>query len=90
MKIEKIDMEMQKTREKITELQNKLKELDAQKTEQENLQIVQMVRSLRMSPQKLKEFLSGDTETQQDKYQTAAASVAASPYMTQEDSEDEE
>ena len=43
-KIERLDREIQKTREKITEYQNKLKELTAQKTEAENLQIVQLVR----------------------------------------------
>ena len=36
-KIERIDREIQKTREKITEYQNKLKGLEAQKTEAENL-----------------------------------------------------
>lgn len=50
---------MQKTREKITALQ---KELDAQKTEAENLQIVQLVRSMRMSPQEFKAFLSGEQQ----------------------------
>ena len=34
-KIERLDREIQKTREKITEYQNKLKELTAQKTEAE-------------------------------------------------------
>ena len=45
MKLDKIEREMQKTREKIAEYQNRLKELEAQKTECENLQIVQLVRS---------------------------------------------
>ncbi|MDL2215930.1 DUF4315 family protein [Ruminococcaceae bacterium OttesenSCG-928-N02] len=86
MKLEKIEQEMQKTREKITALQNRLKELDAQRNEQENLQIVQLVRSLRLSPQQLKEYL-----------QDAAEQPAPAPYMAtgytiteQEDSEDEE
>lgn len=56
-KIERIDREIQKTREKITELQNKLKELNAQKTEAENLEIVQLVRSMRMNPQELNAML---------------------------------
>lgn len=46
-KIERIDKEIQKTREKITEYQNRLRGLEAQKTEAENLQIVQLVRSIR-------------------------------------------
>ncbi|GAB5081283.1 DUF4315 family protein [Hominimerdicola sp. 21CYCFAH17_S] len=58
-KIDRIDREIQKTREKITEYQNKLKGLEAQKTEAENLQIVQLVRSMRVSPQELNAMLSG-------------------------------
>ena len=42
-KIERIDQEIAKTREKIAEQQEKLKDLEAQKTEAENLEIVQMV-----------------------------------------------
>ena len=37
-KIDRIEKEMQKTREKISEYQNRLKELAMQKTEAENLQ----------------------------------------------------
>ena len=39
-KIDRINKEIAKTREKITEYQNKLKGLEAQKTEAENLEIV--------------------------------------------------
>ena len=59
-KIERIDREIQKTREKITEYQNKLKGLEAQKTEAENLQIVQLVRAMKLTPQELNAMLSGD------------------------------
>ena len=58
-KIERLDREIQKTREKITEYQNKLKELTAQKTEAENLQIIQLVRAMRLTPQELTAMLSG-------------------------------
>ncbi len=58
-KIERIDKEIQKTREKITEYQNKLRGLEAQKTEAENLQIVQLVRSMRLTPQELNTMLAG-------------------------------
>lgn len=58
-KIDRINNEIQKTREKITELQNKLKGLETQKTEAENLEIVQLVRSMRMTPQELHTMLSG-------------------------------
>ena len=56
-KIDRINREIEKTREKITEYQNKLKGLEAQKTEAENLQIVQLVRSMRLSPQELTAML---------------------------------
>lgn len=60
-KIERIDREITKTREKIAEYQEKLKNLEAQKTEAENLEIVQMVRALRMTPEQLSAMLSGGT-----------------------------
>ena len=58
-KIERIDQEIAKTREKIAEQQDKLKDLEEQKTEAENLEIVQMVRALRMTPAQLNALLSG-------------------------------
>ena len=81
-KIDRIDREIQKTREKITEYQNKLKGLEAQKTEAENLQIVQLVRSMRVSPQELNAILSGGTIP-------GMAAVSADD-EEQEDNEDEE
>ena len=39
--------------------QNKLKGLEAQKTEAENLEIVQLVRAMRLTPQELNAMLSG-------------------------------
>ena len=58
-KIERIDQEIATTREKIADQQEKLKDLEAQKTEAENLEIVQMVRALRMTPAQLSAMLSG-------------------------------
>ncbi len=85
-KIERIDREIQKTREKITELQNKLKELNAQKTEAENLEIVQLVRSMRMTPQELNAMLSGGGIPGM----SAADTAEAADYEEQEDAEHEE
>lgn len=58
-KTERIDREITKVREKIAEYQEKLKTLEAQKTEAENLEIVQMVRAMRMTPEQLSTMLSG-------------------------------
>ena len=57
-KIDRIEKEMQKTREKITEYQNRLKELAMQKTEAENLQIIALVRSMRVTPAELTALLA--------------------------------
>ena len=43
-KLERIEKDIEKTKGKIAALQNQLRELEAAKTEQENLQIVQLVR----------------------------------------------
>lgn len=59
-KIERIDHEINKIREKMAEYQEKLKILEAQKTEAENLEIVQMVRAMRMTPAQLSAMLSSD------------------------------
>lgn len=81
-KIDRIDREIQKTREKITEYQNKLKGLEAQKTEAENLQIVQLVRSMRVSPQELTAMLG--------KEPIPGIATVPADQNRQEDTEDEE
>ena len=79
-KIERINKEIAKTREKITEYQNKLKGLEAQKTEAENLEIVQLVRAMKLTPQELNELLSGG----------GIPGMAAAGYDGQEDTAHEE
>ena len=79
-KIDRINKEIAKTREKITEYQNKLKGLEAQKTEAENLEIVQLVRAMRMTPQELNAMLKGDT----------IPGMTATDYEEQEENADQE
>lgn len=81
-KIDRIDREIEKTREKITEYQNKLKGLEAQKTEAENLQIIALVRSMRLTPAELTALLSGEP--------IPGIAAAGTDYMEQEEIEDEE
>lgn len=81
-KIERIEKEMEKAREKITEYQNRLRTLEAQKTEAENLQIVQLVRSVRMTPQELSALLSGGA--------IPGMTAAAADYDEQEETDHEE
>ena len=79
-KIERIDQEIAKVREKIAECQEKLKTLEAQKTEAENLEIVQMVRAMRMTPAQLSAMLSGST----------VPGAVSADYNEQEDTDHEE
>ena len=81
-KIQRIDQEIAKTREKIAEQQEKLKALEAQKTEAENLEIVQMVRAVRMTPAQLNAMLSGGT--------VPGMAAASANYNEQEDTDHEE
>ena len=81
-KIQRIDLEIQKTREKIAEQQEKLKALEAQKTEAENLEIVQMVRALRLTPEQLNAMLSGGV--------VPGMAAASTDYPEQEEIDHEE
>ena len=56
-KIERIDTEILKAREKAAKIQARIRTLEGQKTDEENAQIVQMVRKLRMTPAELERFL---------------------------------
>ena len=85
-KIDRINREIEKTREKITEYQNKLKGLEAQKTEAENLQIVQLVRSMRLSPQELTAMLQNGAIPGM----TPAPTYNGADNDEQEENEDEE
>ena len=57
-KLEKIDKELSKAREKAAEWQTKIRDLEKQRQEEENSMIVQAVRSLKLTPAELAEFFS--------------------------------
>lgn len=86
MKLERIIAEIEKTKETISKQQAKLRELEAQKTEVENLQIVQMVRALRMTPAELSTFLQGKPD---NAAAAATATANSSLFSRQEDTENE-
>ena len=54
---EKIRKDIEKTKEKISVQQKRLRELEAQLTEEENLEIVRMVKAVRMDNKELTAFL---------------------------------
>ena len=86
MKLERIEAEIAKTKETISKQQTRLRELEAQKTEVENLQIVQMVRALRMTPAELSTLLNGKQESP---LKAAPAASTTNTFTRQEDTENE-
>ena len=80
-KLDRIERDIQKTKTKIAELQKQLRELEAAKTEQENLQIVQLVRGLNMTPEEFAAFVRGGA---------LQAPPAPQPDFEQEDNANEE
>ena len=57
-KLDRIERDIEKTRAKILEYQKRLKDLEAQKIEEENAQIVQMVKAVHLDGVQLAAFLS--------------------------------
>ena len=55
--VEKIRKDIEKTKQKISAQQKRLRELEAQLTEEENLEIVRMVKAVHMDNKELTAFL---------------------------------
>lgn len=62
-KIERLDKEIEKTKEKIETLRLRLTSLEAQKVEAENSEILAIVHSLSLTPSELREFLENPYPT---------------------------
>ena len=84
-KLDRIDRNIEKTRAKILEYQGKLKDLEARKTEEENAQIVQIVKSVNIDAAQLAAFLAAYASGE-----LPAPQQPEADYTEQEDSEDEE
>lgn len=82
-KLEKIDKELSKAREKATEWQTKIRDLEKQRQEEENSMIVQAVRSLKLTPAELAEFFSNPGIT-------ASGQLGPKPEKEKEDTDHEE
>ena len=80
-KLDRIEKDIEKTKDKIAALQKQLRELEAAKTEQENLQIIQLMRGLNMTPQEFAAFVRGGA---------LQAPPAPQPEFEQEGNADEE
>ena len=66
-KIKKIDSEYEKNAAKITELQERQRELEKQRLELENLDIIGMVRSMGLTPDQLAALIQGARPTDMEK-----------------------
>ena len=84
-KLDRIERDIEKTRAKILEQQKKLKDLEAQKVEEENAQIVQMVKAVHLDGTQLAAFLSAYASGESH----LAAAEATYP-AEQEDNDNEE
>ena len=82
-KLEKIDRELEKAREKAAEWQAKIKDLEKQRQEEENSMIVQAVRSLKLTPAELAAFFSNPNIT-------TSGQVGPKSEETKEDTDHEE
>ena len=79
-RLSRIERDIERRKEKISEYQQQLKELEAAKTEQENFQIIQLVRSMNMKPYEFAAFLRSGALN---------AAPTVTPYHKQEDVADE-
>jgi len=84
-RLDRIEKDIEKTRAKILELQKRLKELEVQKTEEENAQIVQMVKAVHLDQTQLAAFLSAYANGD-----LVLPGQAQGYYPAEEDAEDEE
>ncbi len=84
-KLDRIERDIEKTRAKILEQQNRLKALETQKAEEENAQIVQMVKAVHLDGAQLAAFLTAYANGEIVLPQPDAAYP-----IEQEDSKDEE
>ena len=87
---EKIRKDIEKTREKIAEQQKRLRALEAQLTEEENLEIVRMVKAVRMDNRELTAFLRAYASGMISLPEGMMEMEAAADPNTMEDADDEE
>ena len=85
-KIERVDKDIEKTKGKISEFQSRLRELEKQKTELENMEIVALVRGIEIAPQELALFIRAFRENGKAPVELETHTT----YIDQEDMEDEE
>lgn len=91
--VKKIEKDIIRTKEKIAELQKKLRTLEMQRKEAESLEVVNLVRAVKMDNATLTVFLKayakGDNELPEE-YKAELEAASDTEVEETEDSEDEE
>lgn len=85
-RIERVNKDIEKAKGKISEFQSRLRELEKQKTEFENMEIVALVRGINVDPEDLGMFIRAFKENGK----LPAEPETNNTYMDMEDMEDEE
>jgi hypothetical protein len=85
-KLERLDAAIQKERERAADIAARVRTLEAQKTDEENAQIVQMVRKVRLTPAELERFLERHKNTLTNPTKTPPITAAA--FTLKKESED--
>ena len=89
-KIERVSKDIEKTKGKISEFQTRLRELEKQKTELENMDIVDVVRGMNISITDLAALLKTSRATSGQNVQRSAATATATIETDDTDKEDTE
>ena len=87
-KIERVSKDIEKTKGKISEFQARLKELERQKTELENMDIVDVVRGMNISITDLAALLKTSRATSGQNVQRSAAAETTTIETDKEDNEE--
>ena len=90
-KIERVSKDIEKTKGKISEFQTRLRELEKQKTELENVEIVDVVRGMNITITDLAALLKTSRATSGQNVQKSGAAIeAASTAIDTDDKEEDE
>lgn len=84
MRIEKIKVEIDRAKEKVAEWQARVRDLERQKTEQENLEILQVVRSIGTSPEEIRDLLDLLKSTKEPSNPTISTTIKEEPNIEKE------
>lgn len=84
MRIDRIITDIAKAKEKIAEWQARLRDLERQKTEHENLEILQAVRGMATTPEEIRDLLDLLKATKEPQTPTLSTNIKEEPKIEEE------